>query len=226
MNSTVKRQATESASNPTDMLIFFGKDGNKFFTNLNGEPYVCIDHHNSSKAVKFKSKTFRNYLMKRYYEETRQAPSPNAFAQAMGQLEADATFSGQSKPVELRVGKYAGKIYYDLHDGNGSVVEIDSTGYRITRSCPVCFSSSQNMPQRLPQKSGNLKNLLKHVRFKSKADKLLFLVYIVACFIPAIPHPVLIFAGEKVAVKSSSSRLTRSIVDPAFRDITSMPGGL
>lgn len=227
MNSETIAQKKQKPNDPVKSLILLGKEGNILFASQNGEPYVCIDSQNSSKAIKLKSRTFKNFLAKRFYEETGQAPPPEAFVQALAQLEAEASFSGETRPVELRLGRYEDSIYYDLHASNGAVVEIDANGWGVCQSSPIFFVSTSNMKsQCTPAEQGSLKKLLKHVRFKSKADKLLYLVYIVTCFIPDIPHPVLIFAGEKGAAKSTSTRITRSIVDPAVRDISSMPNGV
>ncbi|MDH6429055.1 MULTISPECIES: hypothetical protein [unclassified Paenibacillus] len=227
MNTQKGAQKQSKSSDPVDMLIELGKEGNYLFTDQNGEPCICLDRENSSKAIKLKSKAFKNFLAKGFYEEHQQAPSPDSFAQALVQLEAIASFSGATHPVEARLRRFKDSIYYDLHDGNGTVVEITATGWRTVKNSPVFFATTSNMKtQCTPAQQGNIRKLLKHVRFKNKGDKLLYLVYIVTCFIPDIPHPVLIFAGEKGAAKSTSTRFTRSVVDPAVRDISSMPGGV
>jgi hypothetical protein len=148
-------------------------------------------------------------------------------AQALVQLEATASFSGATHPLGVRLRRFEKNIFYDLHDGNGAVVEINAKGWRTVKNSPVFFATTSNMKaQCTPAQQGSIKKLLKHIRFTNKGDKLLYLVYIVACFVPDLPHPVLIFAGEKGAAKSTSARFTRSIVDPAVRDISSMPGGV
>ena len=48
--------------------------------------------------------------------------------------------------------------------------------------------------------------LLDFVNLKDDADKALFLIYAVSCLLPDIPHPLVIFHGEKGAAKSTSMR--------------------
>ncbi len=89
-------------------------------------------------------------------------------------------------PVELRVGEHEENFYYDLsRSGNNSVVEIGKDGWRLTSGSPVYFLGTPNMkPQVVPNETGgNLWRLLKHIRFNSNSDKLLYLVYIVSCFV-------------------------------------------
>jgi hypothetical protein len=222
--------ATQPAKgSPHQTLLRLGKEGNKFFSNPNGEPYVCLNFEQSSKAMKIKHKNFKGLLTKLFFEETDEAPTSDALNQALNQFDAIATYTGGVHPVELRVGEHNGNFYYDLsRSGKNSVVEISKNGWKLTSSSPVYFLATPNMKlQVIPSETeGKLERLLKHIRFKSKTDKLLYLVYIVSCFVFDIPHPILILWGEKGAAKSTSSRITRAIVDPAQRDMTSLPTGL
>lgn len=47
----------------------------------------------------------------------------------------------------------------------------------------------------------------------------------VSSFISDIPHPILVIHGEKGASKSTTQRMLRSLVDPATRDLLSLPTG-
>ncbi|MGG4495460.1 hypothetical protein [Brevibacillus reuszeri] len=226
---TAKPATQPAKGSPHQTLLRLGKEGNKFFSSPSGEPYVCLNFEQSSKAMKIKHKNFKGLLTKLFFEETDEAPTSDALNQTLNQFDAIATFTGGVHPVELRVGEHNGNFYYDLsRSGKNSVVEIGKNGWKLTSSSPVYFLATPNMKlQVIPSETeGKLERLLKHIRFKSKDDKLLYLVYIVSCFVFDIPHPILILWGEKGAAKSTSSRITRAIVNPAQRDMTSLPTGL
>ena len=48
-----------------------------------------------------------------------------------------------------------------------------------------------------PVWDGKLSLVLKHVQISNELDELLFLVYLVTCLIPNIPHPALIITGKR-----------------------------
>jgi len=223
MRSTINQSNCQQTETVTERLIRLGSVGNTYFHDK-GEPYVCFDSKNSSKATKVRSKAFTMMLQKRYFVETGQIPQPDQLNQAKIHFEGFATLSDKQHSVETRIGEHKGNFYYDLNiSGGKSIVEISKAGWRLIQVSPVYFRTSQNMlPQVVPSAKGNVKLLLKHVRFKSKADKLLYLVYVISCFVYGIPHPILILSGEKGAAKSTSTRMTRSIVDPASNDILFM----
>lgn len=53
----------------------------------------------------------------------------------------------------------------------------------------------------------------------------LFLIWLVACLVPDIPHPQIAVSGEKGAAKSTLLRIARRLVDPAHQDLLTMPNG-
>lgn len=81
--------ATQAAKgSPHQTLLRLGKEGNKFFSNPNGEPYVCLNFEQSSKAMKIKHKNFKGLLTKLFFEETDEAPTSDALNQALNQFDA------------------------------------------------------------------------------------------------------------------------------------------
>ncbi|OPY60036.1 MAG: DNA primase [Pelotomaculum sp. PtaU1.Bin065] len=56
-----------------------------------------------------------------------------------------------------------------------------------------------------------------------KKIQILLLVYLVASYVPGIPHPVVDISGEKGAAKSTFQRILRKLVDPANMEIYTMP---
>jgi hypothetical protein len=126
--------------------------------------------------------------------------------------------------LKLRVAGHGGAFYYDLADRDWRAVEITENGCRIVSPPVPLFMRNKNTKAQVePDFSGDVRLLENHVRFKSDEDLLLYIVYVVTCLVPGIPHAVLILCGEKGSAKSTAMRFTRSIVDPANSDLLIMP---
>lgn len=221
-----KVASIEEKETQSDILIRLGSEA-KYFTNEIEEAFAEIEINGHTELWKIKSRTYKMWLTKRYYDETGKAPTTDAMNQAIGVMEAKAMFEGKERTLHLRVAKKDEKYYYDLANETWEVVEVTPNGCEVLKNPPILFTRNNNMDEQIkPNFDGDIKLLLNHVRFKSEEDRLLYLVYVVSCFVPDIPHIVLVYSGEKGASKSTSMRMTRQVVDPAFRDLQTMPNGI
>ena len=169
---------------------------------------------------KISSRQFKQWLTKKYYQETGKAPGSDAMAQAIGVLEAMAVIDGPEKKLYLRVAEHGGAFYYDLCDAGGNVVRVTPDGFQIAEDPPDIFRRTKNMSaQVMPLPNGDARLLAKHINTKSKSDEILFVVTTGTSFVPRIAHPTLVAAGEKGATKTTFMREYRKTVDPAFRDL-------
>lgn len=66
----------------------------------------------------------------------------------------------------------------------------------------------------LPVRGGDLTKFLDFVNLRNEESKLLFLVHVVASFIPDIPHPPMVCFGPQGSSKSTILRYYSSLVDP------------
>src|SRR6185369_9432847 len=77
--------------------------------------------------------------------------------------------------------------------------------------------------QVVPIPGGDLKLLLKYVNIIDPEHRLLFLTFIVSCFMSGFPHAALVIFGAQGSAKSTLSKLTRLTVDPSIVDAAGMP---
>ncbi|MGE7664279.1 hypothetical protein ACQKMN_01035 [Ureibacillus composti] len=209
-----------------DILIRVSEEA-EFFQNDLGEAYAAVTLNGHKEVMKVKNKKFKMWLTKQYFDATKKAPTSDAMNQAIGVMEMKAAFDGGEHSLQLRVAEKDGAFYYDLANDDWSVVKVEPGACNVLNEPPILFTRNKNTKaQVLPEFAGNLKKLLEHVRIKNEDDQILYLVYLVTCFIPSIPHVVLVFSGEKGASKSTSLRLTRQIVDPAVQDLLTMPNSM
>ena len=137
-------------------------------------------------------------------------------------LEVLARQNTNECPLYLRVAKEGQGFYYDLGE---LVVKVGVDGWEIIQESPVCFKRYANMGlQTRPQKSDvNLDEVLNFVNLSDVNSQMLFMVYLVTCFVPDIAHPIPVFHGEKGAAKSTTLRLLRKLVDPAKQELLVLP---
>lgn len=210
----------------SDILIQLSKEVNFFLNDLE-EACAAIEINDHTEIWKVKSRIFKLWLTKQYFEETGSAPTVEAMNQALNVLEMSATFNGEKHKLQLRVAEHNQKFYYDLSDKDWRVVEVAPEGPKVLQNPPILFNRNKNMKAQVePNFNGDIHLLLKHVRLKNEDDQILYLVYVVSCLIPNIPHTVIVYSGEKGASKSTSMKMTRQIIDPAVRDLLTMPNSI
>jgi hypothetical protein len=209
-----------------DILIRLSEKA-EFFQNELEEAYAAVVINDHKEVMKVMSKKFKMWLTKQYFEKTNKAPTSDAMNQALGVMEMKSAFDGGEHSLSLRVAEKDGAYYYDLANDNWSVVKMEPNACHVLSNPPILFTRNKNTKaQVLPNFDGDLKLLLNHIRIKNEDAQILYLVYLVTCFIPNIPHAVLVFSGEKGASKSTSMRMTRQVVDPAVQELLTMPNSI
>ena len=200
----------------------------QFFKNDLEELYAAapIDGHWEVMAIK--SRRFHLYVTKLFFDETGSAPGKDAIAQAMSVLEMRACFSPNEYKLQRRIASHEGCLFYDLGDPDWRSLNISQFGAGIATDPPILFLRKKGMgTQLIPDfqtPATSLPQLCKsHFRFKRDEDSLLFMVYLVTCFLPDIAHVILVLFGEKGAAKTTTMKMLKKIVDPGIPDLLSMP---
>jgi hypothetical protein len=166
---------------------------------------------------------FSDWLLHQFFKDKKKAPAPSAMKAAIRMLSAEAKFNGAQHDVYLRAAKFGGKIYLDIGDPEGHVVEIDATGWRMTLDPPVRFRRTAGMAALpLPECGGSIEQLRTLVNLTDDG----FVLY-VSCILDALspgrPHPVLYLAGEEGSTKSTAAKIARSLIDPNTVPLRNLP---
>lgn len=209
-----------------DILIDLALENNDvFFHNSLEETFVAVDKGNFYEVYGIEDKKYQMLLRKRYYDNTQKAPSKDNINQAIGVLEAKALYEGEEIEVAKRCTSVENTIYYDIADKASTIIKIDENGWAIDDSKQILFIRRNNMKEQvIPEPYEDLVGLLnRHFRFKEEEDKTLHTVSLVTRLIPYIPHPIEVIHGEKGASKTTTMKMNRSLIDPASRDIISIP---
>jgi hypothetical protein len=131
---------------------------------------------------------------------------------------------GQLKTVSVRLADFGGAIYLDLADPSWSCLEITPKGWKLIENPPVKFRRPPGLKAfPMPQGGGNIDELREFVNVSSFEDFVLLVAWVLGCFFPSGPFPILIVNGEQGAAKSTTSRVLRELTDPNAVALRSPP---
>jgi hypothetical protein len=173
-----------------------------------------------------RSKGFKRWLVRIYYEMTGTAPNSEALQTALALTEARASFDGLQREVFTRVGGANGKIYIDLANDKWQAIEVSSAGWKVldSKQVPVRFRRAPGLlPLPVPQSGGSVDDLRSFLNVKSNDDFELALAWLLAAMRDRGPYPLLALMGEQGSAKSTFATILRSLVDPNTAALRSFP---
>jgi len=183
---------------------------------------IPVDSHRETWPVR--SKGFRRWLTRRFYQATSRAPNAQAMQDTLGLIEARAHFDAPEREVSVRIAVHAGRLYLDLADSAWRAVEIGPEGWRIVDAPPVRFRRASGMlPLPEPKRGGTVEALRPFLNVRSDGDFVLAVAWLLAALRERGPYPVLVLAGEQGAAKSTFAGLLRALVDPNTSPLRALP---
>src|SRR6516165_2350502 len=158
-----------------------------------------------------RSKRFRTWLRRCYYQATGTPPSGSAIASALDLLEARAQFDAPERAVSMRVAEHDGCLYLDLADEHWRAVAIDPNGWRVVGYPPVRFRRSPGMlPLPIPERGGSIEALRPFLNLSNWNDFVLVVAWLLAALRLTGPYPLLAISVSRVRrrpfYQSSSGR--------------------
>ena len=178
--------------------------------------YVSLLNDDSKKIMRLKSTDFKKWISYQFWQKKEEAIGSEVINSAINVLEGFSNFNKEAKQhqLDVRVSQDERGFWYDL--GNSRAVVVNNEGWEIVKNPPILFKHLDHQkPQVDPIAGGNINDLLKFTNLKTEDSKLLFLVSVVASFIPNFPHPVLCFHGAQGSGKSTISAISKELVDPS-----------
>jgi hypothetical protein len=214
---------SEGAIKQADMLVELAEEADLFHSaDRTAYADLIIDDHRETWPIR--SRGFRHWLARRYYDSGEGAPGSTALQSALGVIEAKANFGAPQRAVHLRIGGLLNTIYLDLCDEQWRAVEIDPNGWRVVSSPPVRFRRAAGMqPLPVPVAGGSIATLRSFLNIKSDADFVLVVAWILAALSNRGPYPVIALSGEQGSAKSTFSGLIRSVLDPNTAPLRALP---
>jgi hypothetical protein len=184
---------------------------------------ILVEGHHE--IWRIRSRQFKQWLVKQFWERYTKAPNTNALNEALLVIESMARFNGEKYTLANRVARAEnGTLWYDLTDVGWKAVCITDAGWGITEHPPVLFRRYQHQAAQVePLPGGDIKRILNYLNISQPEQQLLFLVYLVSCFIPGFPHPIPIIYGVQGSAKSSLSKVMRAVIDPSAIEVSELP---
>jgi hypothetical protein len=226
-NKRKPQQDTEQDSEgakQADVLIKLARAKAKFWHSVDGTAFVDIHVERHRETWPVRSRNFKLWLSRQYYESRRSAPNSDAVQSALNVLEAISHFDGPRLPVSVRVADANAKKYIDLGTADWSAIEIDANGWRIVDEPPVHFRRSKGMlPLPVPNHNGDIKELRSFLNVQNDEDFALVVAFPVAALGGRGPFAVLALTGEHGTAKSTLTRIIRTLCDPNSAPLRSLP---
>ena len=210
-----KSQATILVELADETEVFHDADKNGF-------AIVCEGKHRET--YKIRSKQFKHWLARSYYEQLGTAPGTQAVQDALGTIKGNALFNGPTRHVNLRIGGDESRLLIDLGANHWERILVTSKGWVYDTSNDLVFVRSRGMlPLPHPRKSSEGLELLR--RFLNVRDEELPLLvgWLIGALCPQGPYPLLAIHGEQGSAKSTTSKVCRRLIDPNKADLRSAP---
>src|SRR5215467_7462436 len=187
----------------------------ELFHTASGTAFADIIVDGRRETWPIRSKRFRGWLRRRYYQATGEAASAAEIRSVLDLLEARAQFDGPTLTVHLRIAEHAGHIYLDLADEHWRAVEIGPDGWRVIGCPPVRFRRPAGMlALPAPEQGGSIEALNSFLNLSSRNDFVLIVAWLLAALRPGGPYPLLAISGEQGSAKTVLSKLLKALIDP------------
>jgi hypothetical protein len=199
-------------------------EGLNLFHAPDGRPYASVvvgDHHETWST---KSKSFRDYLARLFYQVEGSAPNGQSVRDAIAVIDGKARYEGKEQEVFVRVAECGDHLYLDLGDPGWRAVEIGPQGWRVVTRPQVKFRRPSGMGALpVPALGGSAANELRPFLNVTDEDLPLILAWLIAAIRPKGPYPILYFIGEQGSAKSTTQKVLRRVVDPYKADLRTAP---
>jgi hypothetical protein len=158
--------------------------------------------------------SLRNQLSNQYFERTEKAAPQQAVADAMSVIEGRAQRK-EPQQLHLRVARHDDALWIDLGDPTGRAIRVAADGWTVEDEAPILFKRTALtgiLPE--PLNGGSIDQLWRWLNVAVE-DRPLVVAWLIAVFLPDIPHPILSLAGEQGSGKSTAEKVLVSLLDPS-----------
>jgi len=171
-----------------------------------------------------KSSSFEDWLSAINFKVFEEVATSKLKSDATEFLEGETKLSGKTHEVGLRVMGNEEYIEIDLGDKGWNSIYITKDNWRIRKHKKYFYRNKSMKFLPVPSRdqldkdwAGNIFN------FSGNSQSMLIMGWLIGCFMPEGPKPMLVIQGEQGSGKSFLASMLRSLVDPVKADKTSLP---
>lgn len=208
----------EKSTQAETLLKLCGKTSLKIFLDETNELYAAAPVSDHTEIFSLESRDFSLWLQDLFYSNVKRPIRQEFLSQVINTLSAQARF-GSKERIRLfnRVALCGSDFWYDLCNTDGQAVKVSANGWEVRKDTPILFHRYRHQKEQvLPRENGDVSRIFRYVNVKE--FQMLFLCWLITCFVPEIPHPMPIIYGEKGAAKSTACALLKQLIDPSATD--------
>ena len=191
----------EKQSQAEKLLDIIDKYETKLYVNQVNSVYIAVNNNGHKELWAIESSSFLEWLQGIYYKEFGKPIRMESVKQVISILSARAKFEiGENITLFNRVAEQEGEIWYDLSNTMWQAIKVTKNEWNVINNPPVLFERfGHQKEQVLPVKGGDIRKIFRYVNVKD--NHILFLCWLVSCFVPEIPHTISVIYGERERLK-------------------------
>lgn len=164
------------------------------------------------------SSGFEEWLRAAYWRAKEMGVPETTMKSALATLAAAGINDGDEIEVHVRAARSDDGYLIDLADEQWQAIHVTPQGWRVVNESPVYFTRTPSMrplpmPVPIGVTHGDVGLLWQHTNIPAHS-RVMVLAWLLDCFRPDTPFPVLELVGEQGSAKSTTQSVLRSLVDP------------
>ena len=206
-------------------LVELAHKNASFFKDPDNRAYAKIlKGEHREELYPLQSSSFEDWLSAINFKDSGEVATSKLKSDATEFLEGETKFSGKTHEVGFRVMGNEEYIEIDLGDKDWQSIYITRYNWRVREHKNYFYRNKSMKSLPFPSKdkldkdwAGNIFNI------SGDSQSMLIMGWLIGCFMPDGPKPMLVIQGEQGSGKSFLASMLRSLVDPAKADKTSLP---
>ncbi len=172
-----------------------------------------------------KSSSFEDWLSAIIFKDSGEVAMSKLKSDATEFLEGETKFSGKTHEAGLRAMGNEEYIEIDLGDKGWNSIYITKDNWRVRKHKNYFYRNKSMKALPVPSRDKLDKDWIGNIfNIGGNSQSMLIMGWLIGCFMPDRPKPMLVIQGEQGSGKSFLASMLRSLVDPVKADKTSMPG--
>lgn len=199
----------------------------ELFTTPDGTPWCSVLINGHRESYPLHSAEFKSLVEHQVYVRSGSLPDAKDLKSCTRRWEGEARFGGSVREVFNRVAGHDGRVYVDLCNSVGEVVEVSPSGWRVVADPPVRFRRTKGM-RALPRPvaGGSLDELRPFVNVADDDSFRLLVATLTSYLLPKGPYIVLALVAEQESAKSTTARLISRLASPSLPELRQPPHSL
>jgi len=211
------------------ILGIFEDHNATYFKNSMHLPYATVEEENVKRTFPLMgSEEAEDFIRRIHFEEYGKVPKATDIKEALLTLRAITPHEGGIKDAEFRTAGNATVIEYDYGSQDRKVAQITADGWE-NKAPDIPFIRVQSMQEQVqPVRTSDEERSEVLSEFQALLGLtddqfVIVMTYLLSCYCPFGPYPVLVIQGQEGSSKSTLSNFIRLLVDPNLALASSLP---